>query len=132
MSYFILRSLQTGFKFDLKATNGQVIATSEVYETKAACRKGIDSVIKSAPAAKLEDRTDPECPSCTNPRFELYTDRSGNFRFRLRARNGKIIAISEGYSSKAACKNGIVSVRKNAPEAQITDPSLDLFQKEQG
>ena len=132
MSYFILRSLPTGFKFDLKATNGQVIATSEVYETKAACRKGIDSVIKSAAAAKLEDRTEPDCTPCTNPRFELYTDRSGAFRFRLRARNGKIIAISEGYSSKAACKNGIASVRKNAPEAQIADPSLDLFQKEQG
>ena len=123
MSHFILRPSSTGFKFDLKATNGQIIATSEVYDTKAACRKGIESVKKSAPVAKLEDRTEPEFSGCTNPRFELYTDRSGSFRFRLRARNGKIIAISEGYSTKAACKNGIDSVRKNAPDAQ-TDESL--------
>ena len=121
MSYFLLRQLPTGFKFDLKAPNGQTIATSEVYETKAACRKGMESVKKSAPNAKLEDRTDPDFTPCTNPRFELYADRSGHFRFRLRSRNGKIIATSEPYSTKAACKNGISSVRTNAQEALITD-----------
>ena len=121
MSYFLLRQLPTGFKFDLKAPNGQTIATSEVYETKAACRKGMESVKKSAPKAKLEDRTEPDFTPCTNPRFELYADRSGHFRFRLRSRNGKIIAVSEGYSTKSACKNGISSVRTNAREALITD-----------
>ena len=89
MSYFLLRQLPTGFKFDLKAPNGQTIATSEVYETKAACRKGMESVKKSAPKAKLEDQTEPDFTPCTNPRFELYADRSGHFRFRLRSRNGK-------------------------------------------
>ena len=121
MSYFLLRQLPTGFKFDLKAPNGQTIATSEVYETKAACRKGMESVKKSAPKAKLEDQTEPDFTPCTNPRFELYADRSGHFRFRLRSRNGKIIAVSEGYSTKSACRNGISSVRTHAREALITD-----------
>ena len=116
-----MRRLPTGYKFDLKAPNGQTIATSEVYETKAACRKGVESVKKSTLKAKLEDQTEPGFISCTNPRFELYTDRSGNFRFRLRSRNGKIIAVSEPYSTKAACKNGIDSVIKNAPDAQIAE-----------
>lgn len=117
MSYFLLRSLPTGYKFDLKAPNGETVATSEVYDTVAACRKGMESVKKSAGSAKLEDRTEPAYQPCTNPRFELYMDRSGNFRFRLRARNGKIIAISESYSTKSACQNGIASVRRNAPTA---------------
>ena len=121
MSYFLLRTLPTGYKFDLKAPNGETVATSEVYETKAACRKGMESVKKSAEKAGLEDRTEPDYSPCPNPRFELYEDRSGAFRFRLRARNGKIIAVSECFSTKAACKNGIASVRKNAPTAEVAD-----------
>lgn len=49
-----------------------------------------------------------------NPKFEMYTDKGGSFRFRLKARNGQIILSSEGYSSKSGCKNGIESVKKNA------------------
>ena len=55
----------------------------------------------------------------TNPKFEVYTDKAGEFRFRLKARNGEIIAVSEGYKAKASCMNGIESVRKNAPEAPV-------------
>ena len=51
----------------------------------------------------------------------MYTDKAGEFRFRLKARNGQIIATSEGYVSKASCENGIESVRKNAPEAEVTE-----------
>lgn len=49
-----------------------------------------------------------------NPKFEIYLDKGGSHRFRLKARNGQAILASEGYSSKAACKNGIESVKKNA------------------
>jgi uncharacterized protein len=49
-----------------------------------------------------------------NPKFEMYTDKGGAFRFRLKARNGQNILASEGYSSKPGCKNGIESVKKNA------------------
>ena len=57
----------------------------------------------------------------TNPKFEMYKDKAEEFRFRLKARNGEIIATSEGYTTKAACENGIESVRKNAPEAEIVE-----------
>jgi uncharacterized protein len=54
-------------------------------------------------------------------KFEVYKDSRGEFRFRLKAANGEIIASSEGYSSKDACLNGIASVKKNAPEAEIKE-----------
>lgn len=54
-------------------------------------------------------------------KFELYTDRRGEFRFRLKASNGETIAVSEGYKTKAGAKNGIESVRKNAPTAPVDD-----------
>lgn len=53
--------------------------------------------------------------------FEIYKDTSGQFRFRLRAANNEIIAISEAYTTKAGCKNGIESVKENAPAAVIED-----------
>ncbi|MBQ2015857.1 MAG: YegP family protein [Clostridia bacterium] len=49
----------------------------------------------------------------------MYTDKAGEFRFRLKAKNGEIIATGEGYASKAGCKNGIESIRKNAPDAPV-------------
>lgn len=54
-------------------------------------------------------------------KFEIYKDKAGEFRFRLKAANGEIIASSEGYSSKQACENGINSVKNNAPTAEIVD-----------
>ena len=121
MSKFVIREVPSGIKFDLKAGNGQVIATSEVYTTKAACLNGVESVQKNAPIAKFEDQTAEGFEAATNPKFEMYKDKAGEFRFRLKARNGEIIATSEGYTSKAACENGIESVRKNAPEAEIAE-----------
>ena len=121
MSRFLIRQVNSGVKFDLYAANGQTILTSEVYTTEAACRKGIASVVKNAPGAKLEDRTAEPCKVLTNPKFELYRDRAGDYRFRLKARNGEIIAVSENYSGKAGCLNGIESVRKNAAEAEIME-----------
>lgn len=119
MSKFVIREVKSGIKFDLKATNGQVIATSEVYESKAACENGIESVRKNAPIANLEDQTVADFETVTNPKFELYRDKADQFRFRLKARNGQIIAVSEDYTTKAACENGIESVRKNAPIAEV-------------
>lgn len=76
---------------------------------------------KNAPIAKLEDQTEEGFETVTNPKFEVYKDKAGEFRFRLKARNGEIIAVSEGYKAKASCMNGIESVRKNAPEAETVD-----------
>ena len=55
------------------------------------------------------------------PKFEVYTDSQGGFRFRLKAPNGEIIAVSEGYTTKAGCMNGIESVKKNAPIAEVVE-----------
>lgn len=119
MGKFVIRTVNTGIKFDLKATNGEVIATSEVYTREENCRNGIESVRKNAAVANLEDQTVEGFETATNPKFEMYVDKAGEYRFRLKARNGEIIAVSEGYKAKASCENGIESVRKNAPEAEI-------------
>ena len=121
MSRFSVKILPGGCKFDLYAPNGQMIATSEVYDTRAACLKGVESVRKSAPSAGVEDLTEDNCPTLPHPKFQLFLDKAGQFRFRLKARNGKIIAVSDGYQTKSGCENGIDSVRKNAPEAEIEE-----------
>lgn len=121
MGKFLVKTVKTGVKFDLKAGNGEVIATSEVYTSDAACKNGIESVKKNAPIAKLEDQTVENYETVTNPKFEVYTDKAGEFRFRLKARNGEIIATSEGYKAKPSCLNGVESVRKNAPDAEVVE-----------
>ena len=121
MGKFVIRTVNTGIKFDLKATNGQVIATSEVYTTEAACRNGIDSIKKNAPVANVEDQTVENFEVMKHPKFEMYQDKAGEYRFRLKATNGQIIAVSEGYVAKASCINGIESVQKNAPDAEIVE-----------
>ena len=119
MGKFVIRTVSSGVKFDLKATNGQVIATSEVYKTEASCRKGIASVQKNAAVAKIENQTEENYATVTHPKFEMYQDKTGEFRFRLKATNGQVIAVSEGYKAKASCENGIASVKKNAVDAPI-------------
>ncbi|MBE6032147.1 MAG: DUF1508 domain-containing protein [Clostridiales bacterium] len=121
MGKFVIRETNTGIKFDLKATNGQVIATSEVYESAAACKNGIASVQKNAPAAAVEDQTAEGYAEEKHPKFEMYLDKAGEYRFRLKATNGQVIAVSEGYKSKDSCENGIESVKKNAPDAEIVE-----------
>ena len=119
MGKFTIRAVSSGVKFDLKAENGETIATSEVYASLAACHRGIESVRKCAAAQKLEDLTDDTATVCSNPKFEVFSDRSGLYRFRLRSRNGKIVVSSEAYTTKAACLAGIQSVIGNAPDAEI-------------
>ncbi len=119
MGKFVIRETNTGVKFDLKAGNGEVIATSEVYTTEAACMKGINSVQENAPKANIEDQTVEGFATEKHPKFEVYTDKAGEYRFRLKATNGQIIATGEGYSAKAGCLNGIESVKKNAADSKI-------------
>ncbi|MBQ6388989.1 MAG: YegP family protein [Mogibacterium sp.] len=114
MGKYVVKKTKTGIKFDLKAGNGEIIANSEVYTTKAACMKGINSVKNNAPVAAVEDQTAEGFEVCKNPKFEVYADKSGEFRFRLKAKNGQIIATGESYKAKKSCLNGIESIRKNA------------------
>ncbi len=108
-----------GFTFNLKAANGQVVATSQVYKSEATLKTGIESVKKNAPIAAVEDQTVEGFATEKNPKFEIYTDKKGEFRFRLKAKNGQIIATGEGYTTIKACKNGVASIQKNAPDAPV-------------
>ena len=121
MGKFIVRSTNTGIKFDLKAGNGEVIATSEVYASEASCLGGVESVKKNAPVAAVENQTVEGYATEKHPKFEVYNDKAGEFRFRLKARNGEPIGKSEGYKAKASALNGIESIGKNAPEGEVIE-----------
>ena len=118
---YIISKTNTGFKFDLKAINGEIIATSEVYKSRAACMNGIKSVMTNAPIAALEDQTKDDTEKCKNPKFEMYLDESGEYLFRLKAKNGQVIATSESYKAKKSCLNGIESVRLNSTAEVIEE-----------
>ena len=119
MGKFAIKQVKTGIMFNLKASNGQVIATSEVYNSDAACRNGIESVRKNAPIAPVENQTVEGFQAEKHPKFEVYLDKAGEYRFRLKATNGQIIAVGESYTQLSSCLNGIESVKKNAPDAEI-------------
>jgi uncharacterized protein YegP (UPF0339 family) len=94
------------FRFRLKAGNGQTILASQGYNSKASCLNGIESVRKNA-----QDET----------MFEVLEAKNGSPYFNLKASNGQVIGSSEMYSSKSSMKNGIASVKKNAPKAKLVD-----------
>ena len=104
---FELKTAANGkFHFNLKAGNGQIILSSEMYETKAAAENGIASVTKNAGE---------------EARYERRKAANGEPFFVLKAGNGEVIGRSETYSSDAALENGIDSVRTNAPGAKIEE-----------
>ena len=119
MGKFVIKTTNTGIKFDLKAPNGEVIANSEVYTAEANCRKGIDSVMRNATVAAVEDQTKEGFAVEKHPKFEVYVDKAGEYRFRLKATNGQNICHSEGYKALASCMNGIESVKKNVVDPEI-------------
>lgn len=96
------------FQFNLKATNGQVILTSEGYSSKAGCQNGIDSV-----------RTNAQ----NDARYDRKVSINGKYYFNLTASNGQVIGSSELYESTAGRDNGIDSVKTNAPQATVADLS---------
>ncbi len=118
MGKFAVKEGKSGFVFNLKAGNGEVIATSQVYASEATCMNGVDSV-KANCTAEVEDQTVENFETLKHPKYELYQDKAGEFRFRLKAKNGEIIATSEGYKAKSSALNGIESVKKNAPDAAV-------------
>ena len=125
MGKFVVKQAKTGVKFDLKAGNGEIILSSEVYNSKRACLKGVASVTRNAPIAPVEDQTVEGYKKEKCPKFEIYADKAGEFRFRLKATNGQIIGVSEGYKAMASCVNGIESVKKNAAEGKIEDTAAE-------
>ena len=120
MGKYVVKAAATGFKFDLKAGNGETIATSQVYKRKDTCLNGVKSVMANAPIAPVEDQTVEGFEACKHPKFEVYQDKAGEYRFRLKATNGQIIAVGESYKAKKSCLNGIESSKKNA-DSPITE-----------
>lgn len=107
MGKFVISVRKNGeFQFNLKATNGQIILSSEGYTTKLNCKKGIESV-------KVNSQTD--------DRFHRLEAKNGKYYFNLKASNGQIIGTSEMYESENGRDNGIASVKSNAPDAEIEE-----------
>ncbi|MBQ8880301.1 MAG: YegP family protein [Clostridia bacterium] len=98
------------YVFNLYAPNHVIVATSQVYTTTQAAVNGIKSIITNAAKAPVEDQTLKNYTTLTYPKWELYVDKGGQFRFRLNAPNGSCIVHSQGYTSKSSCKNGIDSI----------------------
>ena len=120
MGKYVIKQTKSGaFRFNLKAGNGEIIGTSETYTALKTCENGIASVTKNAPAAAIEDQTVEGFEKEKHPKFEIYQDKQKEYRFRLKASNGQIIATGEGYKELKSCKNGIASIKKNAPDAKI-------------
>jgi len=96
------------FRFRLKAGNGNTILASEGYKSKAGCANGIKSVKTN----------------CTDPdRFVKKQTATGKFRFSLTAKNSQVIGTSQNYASESGCNNGMKSVAKTAPDAEVVEES---------
>lgn len=125
MGKFVIKESGTGFTFSLKAVNGQVIATgSKVFPDTASAKAVIAAIAASAPSAAVEDQTVDGFKNEAAPKFEIYTDKAGEFRFRLKDADDSIIAVSEGYVRKDSCQNGVESVRKNA-DSPVAEPDQE-------
>ncbi len=122
MGKFVVKNTKTGVKFDLKAGNGEVIATSEVYTALKNCLNGVESVRKNSQVALVEDQTQEGYEAKKCPKFQVYVDKAGEFRFRLLATNGQNVCHSEGYTKIESCYNGIKSVINNAADAPVELP----------
>ena len=120
MSKFIIKKAKTGLMFNFVASNGEVVATSEVYTTKKACKNGIASVQRNA-GSDVENLEDKAGVHVKGAKYETYKDKRGEFRFRLKATNGQIIAVGEGYKALASCMNAIKSIKTNAKSAEVVD-----------
>ena len=120
MGKYVVTENNGKYHFNLVAGNGEKILSSQVYASKKTALAGIASVAKNAPIAPVENQTVEGYATEKNPKFEVYTDKKGEFRFRLKASNGQNIGASEGYTTMKGCLNGIQSVQKNA-DSKVTE-----------
>ncbi len=104
--FIISKRTNDDYQFNLKAANGQVILTSQGYNSKASFENGIESVKKNAP---------------DDARFERLTAKDGRWYFNLKAGNGQVIGTSQMYESDNGMEKGIDSVKNNAPNASVED-----------
>ncbi len=128
MGKFVMKTGAAGARFNLLAGNGQVIAVSQQYKSEDACLTGIESVRVSC-TGSVEDQTVENFEVLSCPKFEVYLDKGGEYRFRLKASNGQIVATGEGYKQLSGCLSGIESVKSNAPDAELVKEELPAIEK---
>ncbi len=102
----IKKAKDNEFYFHLKAGNGEIILSSEMYKAKASAVHGIESIKKNAGV---------------DAHYESLTDKAGHFRFHLKAANHEIIGVSQGYKSEESRDHGIAVVKADAAGAEVVD-----------
>ncbi len=118
--FFDIKKSKDGrYVFNLYASNRVIIATSQIYSSASSAVNGANSVIANSARANIEDQTIEGYAELGFPKWEIYKDRAGAFRFRLLATNGSCICHSQGYTTKASCKNGIESIIRTVGNASI-------------
>ena len=118
----IMKAKDGRYFFNLYASNYVVIAYSQLYSTTQSAMTGIKSIINNATKAGIEDNTLKNPVAMPFPKWEIYIDKAGEYRFRLYASNGNCIChSSHGYSSKYSCKGGIDSISRFASESAGID-----------
>ena len=90
-----------------------------MYSSAQSAMNGVKSVIANAESAPIEDQSLKKHESLPYPKWEIYVDNGGKYRFRLNASNGSCVCHSQGYTTKTACKNGIDSIIKSSRNAEI-------------
>lgn len=121
MGKFIILPVSDGFKFFLKAKNGESLIVSSAYLSVASCKRGIERMCESALLSTIEDQTTSDYENLKPPKFEIYKEKNKAFYFKLRTTDNDIIARSKPYTSKASCMKGIESVKRNAAVFEILE-----------
>ncbi len=116
--FLIYKDAGGDFRFHLRAPNNEIIAVSEGYQSRASCLNGIKTV-KRYCTADVEDLTT-DATAISNPKFQVYRDAAGKYRFRLRALNNEIVLTGEAYETKQNCENGIQAIKRYC-SARIQD-----------
>ena len=125
----IKKSKDGRYVFNLYASNGVIVATSQIYSSSSSAMTGIKSVIANAASSPIEDQTLKNVTTLPYPKWEIYRDKGEQYRFRLSASNGSCVCHSQGYTTKTNCKKGIESIMKLAADADITKAYLDKKEK---
>jgi len=125
----IKRTKDERFVFNLYAPNRVIVATSQIYSSSQSAINGIKSIINNAEKSGIEDNTLKEKTTLPFPKWEIYADKAGQFRFRLYATNGSCVVHSQGYTTKSSCKNGIESIIRCSKNPEIDKAYLKKEEK---
>lgn len=123
MGKFIIKKAKDGLTFSFVGSDGSTIASSEVYTTKVSTKGGIESVKRNAGAA-IEDQTEKDCKAVKTPKWEVFKDKAGGYRFRLIATNGKNVVHTSSFKSHDAAIKALSTLKKTAVASSIEDQSL--------